>query len=369
MNPTRQRNSCEACRARKLRCSGEKSGCSRCRGLTLTCKFKDKGAPGRPRKRARQEEPDHDLPDGEEQIGSSSSSHFSPVVSQSPFGPHEAGNMLMAAGEFDSLPYELSGNCGFDSSHWEMLGNGDMCSFPLGLLQTSRQNTLHDPEIPPIALDPYISPVSFSQSCKCDEEVSDLVRVLSRANMSHDIIPMLRTGVSLTERLLICPMCYDVSKPPRVTVQNVLLIGQLMFEVTACYQKYIRWLDKHCTELDARNETRTVYLDSGLGVPSELNLQIGGEKLRDLVVHGLQTDAERLLVLGKQFAQRQRNRHMVGHETCPNSEGRCRSKEDAVNHDPLDLCPHDPVARKLVPCFRIVDEVRGMIKQVADAVV
>jgi hypothetical protein len=275
----------------------------------------------------------------------------------------------MAPGEFDSLPYELSGNCGFDSSHWEMLGNGDISSFPLGLLQTSRQNTLHDPEIPPIALDAYISPMSFSQSCKCDEEVSDLVRNLSRANMSHDIVPMLRTGVSLTERLLICPMCYDVSKPPRVTVQNVLLIGQLMFEVTAGYQKYIRWLDKHCTELDARNETRTVYLDSGLGVPSELNLQIGGEKLRDLVVHGLQTDAERLLVLGKQFAQRQRNRHMVGHETCPNSEGRCRSKEDVVNHDPLDLCPHDPVARKLVPCFRIVDEVRGMIKQVAEAVV
>ncbi|KAI2719444.1 transcriptional regulator family: Fungal Specific TF [Penicillium roqueforti] len=369
MYPTRQRNSCEACRARKLRCSGEKSGCSRCRGLTLTCKFKDKGAPGRPRKRARQEEPDRDLPNEEERIGSSSSSHFSPVISQSPFDSHEAGNMLMGAGEFDSLPYELSGSCGFDSSHWEMLGNGDMCSFPIELLHTSRQSGLHNPEVPSRALDAYVSPMSFSQSCKCDEEVSDIIRSLSRANMSHDIVPMLRAGVSLTERLLTCPMCYDVSKPPRVTVQNVLLIGQLMFEITSGYQRYIRWLHKHCTELNISNETRTVYLDCGLGIPSELNLQISGEKLRDLVVHGLQTDTDRLLVFGEQFAQRQRNRHMVGHENCPNSEGRCRRKEDAVDHDPLDLCPHDPIARKLVPCFRIVDEVRGMIKQVADAVV
>ncbi|KAG0160183.1 hypothetical protein PDIDSM_7710 [Penicillium digitatum] len=186
--------------------------------------------------------------------------------------------------------------------------------------------------------------------------------------MSHNIIPMLRTGVSLTERLLTCPMCYDVSKPPRATVQNVLLIGQLTFEITSGYQKYLRWLNEYCAKIDISNETRTVYLDSGLGIPSELTLQINGEKLRDLVVHGLQKDTERLLVLGKQFAQRQRNRHMVGHEACPNSEGLCRRKEDTVDHDPLDLCPHDPVARRLVPCFRIVNEVRGMIKQVADVV-
>ncbi|OQE43246.1 hypothetical protein PENCOP_c003G04910 [Penicillium coprophilum] len=276
--------------------------------------------------------------------------------------------MLIGDGGLDSLPFEVPGTCGFDPSHWEMLESGDICSFPIELLQTSCQSELHDPGIPPMASDAYISPMSFSQ-CKCDEEVSDLVRNLSRANMSHEIVPMLRTGVSLTERLLSCPICYDVSKPPRLTVQNVLLIGQLMFEITSSYQKYIRWLNEHCTELNIRNETRTVYLGSGLGLPSELNLEIGGEKLRDLVVHGLLTDAERLLMLGRHFAQRQRNRHMVGHEACPNPEGRCRRKEDASDHDPLDLCPHDPVARKLVPCFRIVDEVRGMIKQVADAIV
>lgn len=330
----------------------------------MPCRFKDKGAPGRPRKRARQE-PDLDLPNGDEQIESSSSSHLSAVVSHSAFAQHEAGNTIVGAGEFDSLPYELSENCGFDSCHWNMLGNGDIYPFPIELLQTERRNGLQDPEIPPIALDTYISPMSFSQSCKCDEEVSDLVRKLSRASMSHSIVPMLRIGLSLTERLLICPICYDVSKPPRATVQNVLLIGQLMLGITSGYQTYLRWLNEHCTELDISNETKTVYI----GVPSELNLQISGEKLRDLVVHGLQMDVEKLLVLDKQFAQRQRDRHMMGHEACPDSEGRCRRKEEAVDHDPLDLCPHDPVARKLVPCFRIVDEVSGMIKQVSDAVV
>jgi hypothetical protein len=190
--------------------------------------------------------------------------------------------------------------------------------------------------------------------------------------MSHDIILALRTGVALAERLLTCPICYDVSKPPRVTVQNVLLIGHLMFEVTSGYLNYLRWLNdkdrpKDDDGSEAGNERpTTVYLGSGLGV---VDLQISADKLQELVMHGLQSDVERLLALGEKFAQRQRNRHMVGHESCPDPDGHCRRKhDDNVDRDPLDVCPHHPVARRLVPCFRIVDEVRGMIHQVSEAV-
>jgi hypothetical protein len=190
--------------------------------------------------------------------------------------------------------------------------------------------------------------------------------------MSHDIILALRTGVSLAERLLTCPICYDVSKPPRVTVQNVLLIGHLMFEVTSGYLNYLRWLNDKNRRKDVdgseagKERPTTVYLGSGLGV---VDLQISADKLQELVMHGLQSDVERLLALGEKFAQRQRNRHMVGHESCPDPEGHCRRKQDDnVDRDPLDVCPHHPVARRLVPCFRIVDEVRGMIQQVSEAV-
>lgn len=281
------------------------------------------------------------------------------------------------------MPCELSANsCGFESFDWETLGvNGDIrSSFPIELWQppsssssSSHQKGLQDPaEIAAtMPLDPYLSPVSFSQTCKCDEDVSTMVRSLSQADISHDILQMLRTGTSLAETLLTCPFCYDVSKPPRVTVQNVLLIGHLMFEVTSGYQKYLRWLDKHCAELDVRNEREHVYLDSKFGIPSELNLQISGAKFKGVVMHGLQVDVERLWTLGDKFAQRQRNRHIIGHEACSeDSEGRCLKKQQhGADHDPLDLCPQNPLASKLWPCFRIVDEVRGMIKEVADAVV
>lgn len=277
----------------------------------------------------------------------------------------DAISTLMEGAEFDSLSCTLPGICGLDSLRWEMLDN---CNGPLPIesWQTLRQGGLHDSGIPLTAMDAYVSPVSLPQSCKCDEDVSTIVRTLSRAEMSHDVLQTLRTGVSLAESLLTCSTCYDTSKPPRLTVQNVLLVGHLMFEVTASYQKYVRWLNEHCAELDIKNESENVYLDSGLGIPSGLNLQLSGGKFREIVIHGLQTDTEHLVVLGKSFEQRQRNRHMAGHETCPNTEGRCRRKECGDGHDPLDICPHDPIGRKLVPCFRIVDEVKEMINQVSE---
>lgn len=277
----------------------------------------------------------------------------------------DAIRLLMEGADFDQFSCTLPGICGLDSLRWELVDNCNG-SLPIESWQTLRQDELHDSGIPLTAVDAYVSPVSLPQSCKCDEEVSTIVRTLSRAEMSHDVLQTLRTGVSLAERLLTCSTCYDTSKPPRVTVQNVLLIGHLMFEVTAGYQKYVRWLNEYCAELDIKNESENVYLDSGLGIPSGLNLQLGAEKFRDIVIHGLQTDTEHLVVLGNSFEQRQRNRHMAGHEACPNTEGRCRRKECVDGYDPLDICPHDPIGRKLVPCFRIVDEVKGMIKQVSE---
>ncbi|KAL4787077.1 hypothetical protein BJX76DRAFT_319456 [Aspergillus varians] len=297
------------------------------------------------------------------------------VPAQAPVPQMALGPLLMETGEFDSLPsLDLSANCGFDSlPRGMLLGGSDICAFPIESWSWQTQ-TPHDLDVPPMSMDsdPYASsPVSLPLplSCKCDEEVSGIVRSLSRATMAHDIISTLRTGVSLTERLLTCPICYDVSKPPRVTVQNVLLIGHLMFEVTSGYLRYLRWLDDRDKEKEKdyagnedENERETVFLKG-------VDLQISREKLKELVVHGLQTDVERLLLLGKKFAQRQRNRHMVGHETCPEPEGRCRRKHDGVDdRDPLDICPHHPMARGLIPCFRVVDEVREMIQQVADVV-
>lgn len=141
-----------------------------------------------------------------------------------------------------------------------------------------------------------------------------------------------------------------------------------MFEVTTGYQKYLKWLQKHCNDLEEKSKSETIYLIPGLELGSELGFKIAGSKVHEFITHGLQSDADHLVSVGKQFAQRQKNRHMVGHETCPDEEGRCRREEYGLDHDPLDLCPHNAACRRLTPCFRIVDEVQSMIEQVVEAV-
>jgi hypothetical protein len=276
--------------------------------------------------------------------------------------------MLMGNNDFTPLPLEMPNTCGLDSScSLDFSGSLDFSTFPIGPLSNSHldHEGLSDMSLATTAC---ISPPLSPQSCQCDDDVSDSVRALSRATMSHNVIRNLRDGVGLTERLLTCPLCYDVSKPPRITVQNVLLIGRLMFEITSTYGKYIKWLREYCTTLDEKRKSETIYLIPGLEIGSELGFKIDGARFYEFITQGLRDDADRLVSVGRLFAQRQKNRHMVGHETCPDVEGRCRREEYGLDHDPLDLCPHNAASRRLTPCFRIVDEVQSMIEQVVEAV-
>ena len=168
--------------------------------------------------------------------------------------------------------------------------------------------------------------------------------------------------------LLTCSVCYDLTKPPRVTIQNVLLMGRLMLEITSGYHRYLHWLRESTTEPADGNQSETVYLLPG-PLDALLGFKISGQKLQELILHGLQVDTERLSTLGREFALRQHNRHMVGHEACPDAEGRCWREEYGGDEvDPLEVCPQNCTAKSLTPCYRVVDEVWAAIEKVADAV-
>ncbi|CAH0052062.1 unnamed protein product [Clonostachys solani] len=217
---------------------------------------------------------------------------------------------------------------------------------------------------------PDAPPPQQQEACDCAKRVFEIMRLLKRCPVSHNTVSTLRLGADLVEKLLKCGICYDISSPPRNTLQNVLLLGRLSLEVTSGYQKYVRWLKDHCSGLSERGMDDTVYLMPGVDASSALGFKISSDKFYDLVVDGLRSDAERLSDLGGQFAVRQHNRHLVGHEACPDPEGRClkEEKDHAAAPDLLDVCPQSPAARVLTPCYQIVDEVRSKIKQFKDAV-
>ncbi|KAH6974989.1 hypothetical protein BKA56DRAFT_589873 [Ilyonectria sp. MPI-CAGE-AT-0026] len=396
MSTVRQkRKSCEACRARKLRCSGKHTGCSRCVHLGLVCKFQDKGMPGRPRKWAQiepreqhRQRQDHqrdgqDVAQGAQMVERSNSYQQDPALQQSCRAPwtvfeessvatcrptdllavvpqewtsREADDMAFSYDELGTLPF-LDFNT---SAQFE--------SLPLDSFQACLSSGVHSREPTELPCDASVTLAAPHQSCDCANQVFEMIRSLKRNLVSHSTVGTLRLGTDLVNKLLTCSICYDVSKPPRLTLQNVLLLGRIFLEVTTGYQKYLKWLDDHCSSLADKDGGDMVYLIPSVQAGSPLGFTINSDKFHDLVANGLQSDAERLADLGRQFALRQHNRHLIGHEACPDAEGRCWKEKDDVNLDLLDICPQSAVARALTPCYRIVDEVRSKIAKFEDAV-
>ncbi|CAI6088410.1 unnamed protein product [Clonostachys chloroleuca] len=409
MSAVRQkRQSCEACR--------KGTGCSRCVKLGLTCKFHDKGIPGRPRKWSLVEtrnsqhhrhhiqqaygrdgqdaaletdrssdhqsdgrisyQQDTDLQQNSAQTpsmpafaeaslgGTSASTNLWPAAQQE-WTLREADELSIGYDEFGGLPSLLD----FNTS--EQLGSLPLDPFQACLLNYAdgtasaerSPNASATRDAPP-------PPQQQQEVCDCARRVFEVIRLLKSGPVSHNTVRTLRLGADLVEKLLKCVTCYDTSSPPRYTLQNVLLLGRLSLEVTNGYQKYVRWLKDYCSGLSERGMDDTVYLMSGVDASSALGFKISSDKFYSLVVDGLKSDAERLSVLGRQFEVRQHNRHLVGHEACPDPEGRCLKEEKDHTADPdlLDVCPQSLSARVLTPCYQIVDEVRSKVKQFKDAV-
>ncbi|KAH7303991.1 hypothetical protein B0I35DRAFT_383381 [Stachybotrys elegans] len=394
MSTIRQKRvSCEACRARKLKCSGKHSGCSRCVHLGLVCEFRDRGMPGRPRKwsttetlesSAQQSQPQQVLPHKEAQpdlskqpLSEPQESHDDPPT----VSPEESSAGTSVSTEYLSVPSQE-----WSSPQDHCLGSDIELPPVLSLLDFNTSENLGS-----LSLDPFRaclsnearqtrqteqSPSATSviltgsqEPCDCAKDVFEILRVLQRDSVSHGTVHLLRQATDLLDKLLVCPICYDTSKPPRITLQNVLLLGRLFLGVISTYHEYFKWVKDYYRALAEMEMIDTVYLPTNAdSTRSMLGFEIGGEQLYDIIAHGLRNDVKRLSHLATRFAIRQHNRHLIGHESCLDTQGRCWKEEADVDPDPSDVCPKSAMARILTPCYRIVDEVNTHVNQLKDAI-
>ncbi|KAI9154681.1 hypothetical protein HJFPF1_07238 [Paramyrothecium foliicola] len=396
MCPARQkRKSCEACRARKLKCSGQSTGCSRCVHLGIVCKFQDKGLPGRPRKWSINEAGDPqrcrpkslDLQRKQDKVadvrpGDQNSSHQQAAdIQRSHHTPSTVSaevSSIATSGSTDlltSVPQQWSERDEM-SLTYDDLGplplldfttSAQLDALPLDSFRACISNTAHNCDA--VEMSPSASARSTApQTCNCSKQVFEIIRSLDRTLVSHSSLHTLRQGIELFEQLLTCSICYDVSKPPRITLQNVILLGRLSLEVTSGYHRYLEWVKDYCDGLAEKNMNDSVYLIPGVDARSAVSFKISSDKFYELISHGLQDDVQKLSDLGSRFATRQHNRHLIGHEACPDWEGRCWKEKLDVDPDPSDICPRNPAASALTPCYRIVDEARSKIKQFEDTI-
>ncbi|KIH86867.1 hypothetical protein SPBR_08618 [Sporothrix brasiliensis 5110] len=255
-NPTRQkRQSCEACRTRKLKCSGyagERRSCTRCLALNVVCHYQDKGIPGRSRKQRGdlREESSRASRGPREARESSEARRFAfapspPVTDSSSTGSIDGSNDEgQSHPPLQTAAAHQAHRLGVDSLFLQPLSfplfppSSDALPTTLPDPSSSSADFAFDPfpielfgqcplvrhhhsgeETPTATLSPPQSPHSSPQSpatlsCHCADDVSASVRALRhRAQaVSHAIVGDLRVGIDLVERLLTCPICYDIKK-------------------------------------------------------------------------------------------------------------------------------------------------------------
>ncbi|EPE09969.1 c6 finger domain-containing protein [Ophiostoma piceae UAMH 11346] len=385
--PRQKRQSCEACRTRKLKCTGDGHTCARCTSLNVTCTYQYMGIPGRPSKLRRQEQrarPVHNASGNANANASASASAgagagvrpplspagLAPSPPTTDHGSDGLGDVVDAMLDLGSLPLyppDFAGTGDFGCLPLELLGQCH--STRHGRDEVDEPDTrLYNPLSPDQSRDP------LHESCSCADDVASFIRTLRRCDMSHAMLRDLRVGADLMGQLLACSVCYNLSKPPRLTIQNVLLIGRLMHQVTIGYRRHLRWVQETWDNHADTSRRETVHLvphrDNGADSAdaTTVGIQVSSRMFRDLIVDGLRMDIARLTELASQFALRQYNRHLVGHEMCPDPEGRCWRERYDIDTDPLDICPKSAASRTLTPCFRIVDAVRAGIKVYAEEV-
>ncbi len=453
VNSTRQkRQSCEACREhppsprpcrahirisepanhdasaaptgkRKLKCTGEGRGCSRCLALNVPCSYQDQGRSGRPRKVRSPHQRACRPSVSEEAAAASTISSLSSLSSLSTISTDSTTTNRPASRLSNPPSSTMTDDTSPDSLREIEKVLSELGPFPLlppdvsvvddfGSLPLDQLSHCHVPRQPPPPPPPAASDVPASDTalarrlspahstkadetealCHCADDVAVTVRTLQHRVLSHTMLADLRGGADLMERLLSCPLCYNLTKPPRLTIQNVLLIGRLMHEVTLGYRRYLHWVQDTWSDQEAGGQQggpqggqqqdsepgsdaapvdrkrETVYLASSPRSGPLVGLEISRSRFSELVMDGLRADAVRLTDLGMRFAVRQHNRHLVGHEMCPDPQGRCWREWYGLGSDPLDICPRNSAARTLIPCYRVVDAIRLGIKAFSDDV-
>lgn len=151
-----------------------------------------------------------------------------------------------------------------------------------------------------------------------------------------------------------------------MTLQNVLLIGRLGHEMEAAYRKYLQWLKTTCDTTATFRGQHKVYLTNAGGAIPPIGILVEDKNMFLLVRQGLLPDVKRVRRFIEQFRMRQHSRHLIGHESCPDSQGQCWKETGLLNPDASDICPQSESANTLIPCFRIVEEMKRKVETLLD---
>ncbi|EWY79891.1 hypothetical protein FOYG_16956 [Fusarium oxysporum NRRL 32931] len=383
----KRRNACDPCRKRKIKCSGDQPICCHCGRLGLQCAYSQAKRNGRPRRRpsttvtSPSRNGNTDRPFNAPPVpGTSSSgtvgldnlitSHHetatqtfpsSRPLDGSPFSAPSTVAALNSAGTF-LMPMNADGpgadNPALDWPHWFdvpcMLQHP-----PLAPQVESTEDALH----PPLGLD-------LTHGCDCFQAISRYFTSVDGSSSGLGRFTSLREAITLSDRVLLCPVCFNLHRGEACISKNIVLLGALMSDVAMSYSRITYRLFEETFKPNHDKSRVGIVLGQQESPESLISMSLDAKSYWILVKSALMEDLARLSDLCAAFETRQLKAHDLGHEQCV-AGSPCTSRQAGVPSaisDYVKTCPRNIDPRKTFSCFRTVNQVFSAVREAQSVV-
>ncbi|KAI9676995.1 MAG: hypothetical protein M1817_006834 [Caeruleum heppii] len=269
MSPSPIHSSCDPCRTRKLKCSGEPTGCTRCRTSGHHCHYSARKPMGRPLKRQRSSEAPGTRADGgltPDATNRRADSHHPPAEPSGPPPPQAAYVQGLSRGlnnQFEALFPDL--DLALDASatpDWQM----NQPTQPWLMPSPPRHQqpfAAHDPSTQPVS--PYLAfPDTSQRSCACLATLTSSMATLSQLPVSFpaSLLP-LRSAILAAQAAIACPECpQDFS----LGYQNTMLLGTLLPLIAEGYGRVLRGVNDEARDKETRGERVMIKMGEMSGI-------------------------------------------------------------------------------------------------------
>lgn len=200
--------------------------------------------------------------------------------------------------------------------------------------------------------------------CTCMELVHEHLSALEAAVAKLQSIKILRKSTGVAEKVLGCPVCFDINRRPSDVSGNVLLFSSLMLSITTCYGNIFRNEEQTAAESIRSTSPIRLFLGHDLDQSCLVDFSFGGRDYRNLLKRAFSSELDRLSLICHSFSARQRRLHENGHEQC--CTGQPCKRLDATGRvvHPADACPRAMGSMPSFSCFWSATHVQSEIEKI-----
>ncbi|KAM0418610.1 hypothetical protein ACHAPT_012413 [Fusarium lateritium] len=380
-------NACDPCRQRKIKCSGDQPTCRHCGRLGLQCVYSQAKRIGRPRRR-----PSTTVTPPSRSGNTGSPSDATPAPGIASPGTVSIDNLITSQHETATQTFPssrpLDGSPSSAPSTFVALNSAGPFLMPMNADGPGADNPAldwpHWFDVPCMLQHPPLTPqdesmedavhpllrLDLTDECDCFQAISRYFTSVDHSSSGLGRFTSLREAITLSDRVLLCRVCFNLYRGEAYISKNIVLLGALMSDVAMSYGRLTHRLFEETFKPNHDKSRVGIVLGQQESPESLISMSLDAKSYWTLLKSALVEDLARLSDLCAAFETRQLKAHDLGHEQCV-AGSPCTSRQAGIPSaisDYVKTCPRNVDPRKTFSCFRTVNQVFSAVREAQSVV-